>query len=69
MIGRVLEILHLVVPISEGVVVIWCYHVLVMCRIGAEILFDCNVVVVGTSSGFVERLTRSVEAQASRTLA
>ena len=69
MICRVLEILHLVVPISEWVVVIWCYHVLVMCTIRAQVLFDCNVVVDGASSGFVESLARSVEAQASRTLA
>ena len=69
MVSRVLEILHLVVPISKGVVVIRCYHVLVMSTIGAHILFDCNMVVDGASSSFVEGLARSVEAQASRTLA
>jgi hypothetical protein len=71
MISRVLEILHLVVPISEWVVVIWCNHLRVLCTVGAQVLFYCNVVFVGTgsSSSFVESLTRSVEAQASSTLA
>jgi hypothetical protein len=69
MISRVLEVLHLVVPISEWVVVIWCNHIRVMCTIGAQVLFDCDVVVNGTSSSFVESLARSVKTQASRALA
>ena len=70
MISRVLEVLHLVVSISEWVVVIWCNHLRVLCTIGAQVLFDCDVVFDGTgsSSSFVESLTRSVEAQASCTL-
>ena len=62
MICRVLEILSLVVAISERIVVIWCNHLRVVCTIGTQVLFDCDVVVDGTTSSFVKCLTRSVKA-------
>ena len=62
MVRGVLEVLHLVVLISEGIIIIRSDHLRILVMVGAQVYLDRNGIANTTTSSLVKTLCCRVEA-------